>query len=153
MDCVFCGIVAGERPASFVHRGERVIAFADLHPVNPGHLLVVPRVHAAGLADLPEEDGAGMFAAARALAGALRASGLRCEGVDLLLADGEAAGQEVPHVHLHVIPRFRGDGFGFRFPAGYGAAATRADLDRAAAAVSAAVARDRGAPARRRGGR
>ncbi|MCK6481830.1 MAG: HIT family protein, partial [Planctomycetes bacterium] len=50
MDCVFCGIVAGERPASFVHRDERVIAFADLHPVNPGHLLVVPRVHAAGLA-------------------------------------------------------------------------------------------------------
>lgn len=83
----------------------------DLRPVNPGHLLVVPRTHAVGLEDLQEDAGVQVWKVAHRLGRALRRSGLRCEGVNLLLADGEAAFQEVFHVHLHVIPRFAGDPF------------------------------------------
>ena len=108
--CVFCGIVAGETPASLVFRDGRCTAFMDTRPSNAGQVLVVPNDHAASLADLPEGDGAAMFAVARRVATALYRSGLRCDGVNLSLSDGEVAGQEVPHVHLHVVPRFEGDG-------------------------------------------
>ena len=109
--CVFCEIAAGRGPASVVYSDERVIAFLDIRPVTAGHLLVVPRAHAAGLSDLVPADGAAMFSTAQRLAAALRVAGVPCEGINLFLADGEAAGQEVPHVHLHVLPRARGDGF------------------------------------------
>jgi histidine triad (HIT) family protein len=107
----------------------------DIQPVNEGHILVVPRVHAAHLAHLEIETGAQLFRVGMALSGAIRQSGVRCEGVNLFLADGEAAGQEVFHVHLHVIPRFRGDGFGFRFPAGYHTLPERRELDGVAADI------------------
>jgi diadenosine tetraphosphate (Ap4A) HIT family hydrolase len=112
--CVFCEIVAGRRPASVVHSDENVIAFLDIRPLNTGHLLVIPRAHAAYLADLDPALGGHMFAVAQRMAAALRRSGLPCEGVNLFLADGEAAFQEVFHVHLHVIPRNSGDGFRLR---------------------------------------
>jgi histidine triad (HIT) family protein len=134
-DCVFCGIVAGELPASRVFEDDQVLAFLDIRPVNPGHLLVVPKAHAEFLADLPPETGARVFEAARRLAAALRACGVRCEGVNLILADGEAAGQEVPHLHLHVIPRWSGDGFGFRHSGTYGRNPDRAELDEIAGRV------------------
>ena len=86
----------------------------DHHPVNPGHLLVVPNQHAGSLAELDPADGARLFQVAQQLGGALRRSGLPCAGVNLYLADGAAAGQEVPHIHLHVIPRLVGDGAGLR---------------------------------------
>ena len=117
--CIFCNILAGSAPASFVYRGDSVAAFMDIQPITPGHLLVVPLAHAASLAELDPEAGAQLFRAGQLLAGALRQSGLRCEGVNFFLADGAAAGQDVWHVHLHVIPRFKGDGFGFRLPPGY----------------------------------
>ncbi len=109
--CVFCEIAAGRAPASMVHSDDTVIAFLDIRPVNAGHLLVVPREHAAGLSDLDPAAGSAVFAVAQRLAGALRTCGVPCEGVNLFLADGEVAGQEVPHVHLHVLPRLPGDGF------------------------------------------
>ncbi|MFF3782358.1 HIT family protein [Streptomyces sp. NPDC001933] len=109
--CVFCSIVHGQADASIVHEDESVVAFMDLRPVNPGHLLVVPKTHAVGLEDLQEDAGVQVWKVAHRLGRALRRSGLRCEGVNLLLADGEAAFQEVFHVHLHVIPRFTGDPF------------------------------------------
>jgi len=108
--CIFCRIGRGEAPASIVYRDADVIAFMDIRPVNPGHVLVVPIAHAGSLADLAEHDGQPMFSAAQRLAGAVRRSGARCDGVNLYLADGVAAGQEVFHVHLHVLPRFAGDG-------------------------------------------
>ena len=74
-------------------------------------------------------EGGALFAAGQRVAAALRSSGLRCEGVNLRLADGEAAGQEVFHVHLHVIPRFAGDGFGLTFGPAYGQLPPRAELD------------------------
>ena len=74
-------------------------------------MLIIPKIHGAGLADLDESDGSRMFMVAQRLAAAIRSSGLRCEGVNLFLADGEAAGQEIFHVHLHVFPRYAGDSF------------------------------------------
>jgi len=98
-------------------------------PINPGHVLVIPKDHAAALADLKPFLGGHLFERAMAAAAALRQSGLRCEGVNVHLADGEAAGQEVFHVHLHVFPRYRGDGLGLRVGPNYGRIADRKELD------------------------
>ena len=106
----------------------------DIQPVVRGHMLVVPRAHAPYLADLDPEDGAAVFRAGQLAAAAVRASSLRCEGVNFFLADGEAAGQEIFHVHLHVIPRYEGDGFGLRLPPDY-SVRPRAELDEAAEAI------------------
>ncbi len=133
-DCIFCQIVAGLAPASFVYRDERCAAFMDIQPVNPGHVLVVPLAHAANLAELDEDTGAHLARVLQRLAPIVRRSGVRCEGIDLFLADGEAAGQEVFHVHWHILPRYAGDGFGFRFGPDYGRLPPRAELDRLAAA-------------------
>lgn len=139
--CIFCKLLSGELEISPVHDDELCAAFMDIQPVNAGHVLVVPRRHAACLADLREEEGARMFGAARRIAAALRASGLRCEGVNLFLADGEAAGQEVFHAHLHVFPRYAGDGFGLRFSPSYAQKPARAELDAAAEKIRAALRR------------
>lgn len=140
MSCIFCRILAGELEASIVHRDDLCTAFMDTQPVNPGHLLVVPNVHAAHLADLSAEAGARIFQVAQQLAAALRTSGLRCEGVNFFLADGEAAMQEVLHVHLHVFPRYAKDGFGLTFAPAYFEKPPRSDLDRAAASIRTALA-------------
>ena len=134
-DCVFCDILAGKLPSSIVYQDEVCTAFMDIQPVNAGHLLVISNDHAAGLADLGPDIGAHVFIVAQRIAQALRDSGLRCEGVNLFVADGTAAGQEVFHVHLHVIPRFRGDGFGFRFGPKYGQRPPRSELDAVAAMI------------------
>lgn len=132
VDCIFCRILAGELPGSFVHRDDDVAAFMDIQPVNPGHLLVVPVRHATYLADLDAATAGRLMQVAHGLTAAVRASGLRCEGVNLFLADGEAAMQEVLHVHLHVFPRFAGDGFGLRFGPHYRDRPAREALDQAA---------------------
>jgi histidine triad (HIT) family protein len=105
------------------------MAFLDIQPVNLGHTLVIPKVHAAQLADLDEKTGASIFRVSMRVGEALRYSGLKCEGINLYLADGEAAFQDVFHVHLHVIPRFRGDGFGIRFGRDYGLRPDRRELE------------------------
>ena len=104
--CVFCEIVAGRSPASVVYRDESCIAFMDICPINAGHLLVIPIEHATYLSDLNPHVGGVLFGVAQRLSAAVRKSGLKVEGINLLVADGEAAGQEVFHVHLHVLPRF-----------------------------------------------
>ena len=133
--CVFCDIVRGKAPASVVYADDSAMAFMDIRPVNPGHLLVVPRAHATYLADLDVETGGHLFRVGMNLAAAVRRSGVRCEGVDLFLADGEAAGQEILHVHLHIIPRFAGDGFGFRFGPDYFKRPERLALDAVAESI------------------
>lgn len=114
-----------------------MLAFLDIQPITAGHTLVVPRRHAAGLADLDEEDGAQAFRVARRLAAALRRSGVPCEGVNLLVADGAAAMQEVMHFHVHVLPRHGGDSL--RLVAERSHRPSRAELDRLAAAVRAVL--------------
>jgi histidine triad (HIT) family protein len=130
-ECLLCRLITGRDDVSVVHEDERTTTIMDIQPVEAGHMLVVPRAHAARVADLDPEDGAQMFRVAHAAAASLRASGLRCEGVNLFLADGEAAGQEEDHVHLHVWPRSAGDGFGLRLPPDY-AVRPRSELDGAA---------------------
>ena len=138
-DCIFCKILAGELEVSLVYRDEVCAAFMDIQPVNCGHLLVVPQRHAAYLADLKEEEGAQIFRVAQRLAAALRQSGVKCEGVNFFLADGEAAMQEVFHVHLHVFPRYDGDGFGLKFPPSYFQKPEREELDAVAEKVKRAL--------------
>lgn len=138
-DCIFCRIVKDIIPASIVYTDEKVIAFMDIQPVNPGHVLVIPKIHAAQLAELDLETGAHMFKVAVRTAEAIRRSSVKCEGVNLLLADGESASQEIFHVHLHVIPRFLGDGFGFRFGPSYGLKSDRKELDEVADRIKTAM--------------
>lgn len=137
--CIFCDIVAGRSPASVVYRDDYCMAVMDICPINTGHLLVIPVRHATHLADLDPRVGSALFEAAQKLAAAIRQSDLKAEGINLLLADGEAAGQEVFHVHLHVLPRFQGDGFGHRVPAHYGQRPLREQLDAHAAAIKSSL--------------
>ena len=112
-----------------VHRDDVCTAFMDIQPVVAGHTLIIPNDHATYLADLPEAAGAHIFRLAQRIAASLRQSALRCEGVNLWLCGGRVAMQDVMHVHLHVIPRYRGDGFGLRVPPSYGQRPPRAELD------------------------
>ncbi len=127
-DCIFCAIIRVDAPATFVHQDEMIVAFMDIRPVQPGHLLVVPRAHAELIPDLDDQSLESLWSVATSLNRALRASSLRVEAVSVYVADGAAAGQEVAHVHIHLIPRHSHDGFGFRFPPGYGKEPGRAQL-------------------------
>ena len=138
-DCVFCQILASQLPSSRVYQDEQCTAFLDVQPVNPGHILIVPNCHAAFLSELNAETGAQMFRVAQRLGQALRQSGIRCEGINFFLADGEAAMQEVFHVHLHVFPRHRGDGFGLKFDSQYSQKPSRKELDAVAEQIRKAV--------------
>lgn len=127
--CIFCGIISGNSEASIIFQDDLVTAFMDIHPVNPGHLLVVPNKHASAIDEVPETVFAQMFIVGRRMGRALRRSGLRCEGVNLLLADGAAAGQVVFHSHLHVIPRFHDSPGSILMKAGSIAVASRDELN------------------------
>ncbi len=139
-DCIFCEILSGKLPSSIIYQDELCTAFMDVQPVNPGHLLVIPNRHAPYLADLDEDTGARVFRIAHRMALALRNSGVKCEGVNLFLADGEAAMQEVFHVHLHVFPRYVGDGFGLTFSPDYCDRPERSELDAIAENIQNALA-------------
>lgn len=137
--CIFCKIVRRALPASVVAEDEHTLAFMDIRPINPGHFLVIPKAHAAHLADLPPGTGGRLFETARDLAVALRRSGVKCEGVNIHLADEAVAGQEIFHVHLHVYPRYAGDGVGLRMGPRYGSMPKREELERQAAAIRSAA--------------
>jgi histidine triad (HIT) family protein len=107
-DCLFCKIVDGEIPATRVHEDERTIAFMDINPATRGHLLVIPRAHAADLTEVSPDDLAGCAAAAQALAVRVKEK-LGADGVNLLNSCGRAAWQTVFHFHVHVIPRYAND--------------------------------------------
>ncbi|MDQ5825456.1 MAG: HIT family protein [Chloroflexota bacterium] len=132
-DCVFCDIIAGELPSSLVYEDALVVAFMDIQPVNTGHVLVIPRKHFTYLSEMDEETGAQLFRVGMRVQEAIRRSDIRCEGINLFLADGEAAGQEVFHVHLHVFPRFEGDAF--KIDAEWGIFPPRQELDEVAGKI------------------
>lgn len=115
--CVFCRIVAGEIPSSVVFSDESCHAFLDIGPLAEGHLLVVPRNHYACLSEMPAEEAAGLAGHLPRLGRALRAA-TGAEGYNLLCNEGRVSGQEVMHVHVHLIPRKKGDGLGYRWNAG-----------------------------------
>lgn len=141
--CPFSAIVRGEAPGSLLHADARCVAFLDIHPVRPGHALVVPRRHAVFLHDLAPDERAALLEAAARIGAAQGAAGLPRAGGTLLVNDGPAAGQHVPHVHLHVIPRAPGDlpavvrAYAGRILDRFGRAADRAALDALAARIRA----------------
>ena len=143
--CLFCRIVAGERPASLVHADEVAVVFLDLRPVRPGHALVVPRRHAVHLRELSEDERAHLFRLAFDVSEAQRRAGLPADGAHVLVNDGPAASQSIPHVHVHVVPRGGGDGalalasfLGRRLPL-VGPAAGRDELDGVARRLAEAL--------------
>ncbi|TMD92347.1 MAG: HIT family protein [Chloroflexi bacterium] len=136
-DCIFCAIVKGEAAASLTHEDDSVIAFMDIQPITHGHMLVVPREHAVLMQDVNETSAMRAFRVARRMA-ALARQTLGASGANLLVMDGEVAFQDVPHFHIHVIPRYPGDGFGLTFPKTYEQPPSRAELETIAAAIRAA---------------
>jgi histidine triad (HIT) family protein len=108
-DCIFCKIVAGELPSTIVDEDERTITFMDIAPATRGHALVIPREHSADLLSVEPEDLAAVSLAAKRLAGRAKEQ-LAADGVNLLNACGAVAFQTVFHFHVHVIPRYEGDG-------------------------------------------
>jgi histidine triad (HIT) family protein len=110
-DCLFCGIVDGEMPSHTVYETDDVMAFLDVNPLSRGHTLVIPKRHAAGVGDLPDVEGRALFEAVHDIADDV-ADAVGADGYNLGLNNGEAAGQEIDHVHFHVVPRRHGDGGG-----------------------------------------
>lgn len=108
-DCIFCKIVRGEIPSFKVYEDDATIAFLDIHPVAPGHTLVVPKVHATNIFDISAESWAAVAETTRKVAIAIEDS-LESDGVNLMMNNREHAGQVVEHPHMHLIPRYRGDG-------------------------------------------
>src|SRR3989442_10146529 len=135
--CPFCEIIRGQSPVSLVYQDDTVVAFMDHQPITQGHMLVLPREHAVLMTDINEPAAMRTFKVARKLAAVARHT-LGASGVNLIVMDGEAAYQDVPHFHVHVIPRYPKDGFGLTFPPSYEKAPPRAQLDEIAAALRAA---------------
>lgn len=131
--CPFCEIAAGQRKADVVYEDDRVVVFMDINPITRGHTLVIPKDHAPRLADLDEETGCHLFAVTQRTVAAILEADVKAEGVNLHLSDGKAANQEIDHLHLHIIPRYRGDGFGLSVdpsarPSGQDLAQVAADI-------------------------
>ncbi|MFX1539840.1 MAG: HIT family protein [Promethearchaeota archaeon] len=138
-DCVFCNIVVQKLPAHIVFENHEIIAFLDIRPINPGHTLVIPRSHVANLEALDPQLAGRLFQVAGQVAAALRKSGIRCEGINVWLADGKAAFQEIPHIHIHVIPRFAGDGIRIETGPDYGESPPNKELEKQAKKIRGAL--------------
>ncbi|MEE2732680.1 MAG: HIT family protein [Pseudomonadota bacterium] len=141
-DCIFCSILKGEAPASVVYQDEDCIAFMDLFPMRPGHVLVIPRQHGVFIDELTPALRAHLVEVCHWVIKAQKASGLPCDGNNVFLNDGPAANQHVPHVHFHVLPRRQGDlakavlSFATRYTNYFGQAAHRKRLDDIAASIA-----------------
>ena len=138
MPCPFCEIVAGRLPASIVYQDDTVMAFMDQTPMTPGHLLVIPKAHYRNIFDTPPEVAGNVMEVAARLAPAVRQA-TAAEGLNLHVSNEQVAGQVVWHLHLHILPRRYGDGFGLRVPPGYGHRPDRAELDEFARRIQAAA--------------
>lgn len=112
-NCVFCKILAGELPSVRVHEDDTVIAFMDIYPLRQGHVLIIPREHHQQVHKLAAETRAHLIDTGSRIAQALYNSSLKPAAVHYMINDGPAAQQSVPHVHLHVLPRYKGDSGSF----------------------------------------
>lgn len=135
--CTFCDIIHGAGEVSLCYEDADSMAFMDIQPVNPGHVLVVPREHYESLADIPGDLAAHLFQVATRLAETVKGV-TACEGMNLVVNSGAAAGQDVFHYHVHVIPRRAGDGFEIPLPFNQAASTDRYHLDAVAAQIIAA---------------
>jgi len=111
MSCIFCRIANGEIPAEIVARSEEVVAFLDVQPLADGHVLVVPRAHQPCVEDLEPAQAEALFRSVVRLAGPVREA-VHAAGTTIGVNNGEATGQTIPHVHVHIVPRWPNDGAG-----------------------------------------
>jgi histidine triad (HIT) family protein len=113
MSCVFCAIVADEAPAIRIYEDDDYVAILDIRPFARGHTLVIPKRHTVDLTDTPSDTIADMVRLGQRISRAARQSGLHADGNNVVINDGKAAFQSVPHIHLHVLPRQNGDKLSF----------------------------------------
>lgn len=137
-DCIFCKIVKGEIPSSIIFEDDICIAFLDVFPVREGHSLLIPKEHFVNMLDVDPDVAAHLGRRLIELTRGVKAA----TGADVLnvVANGSGAGQEVPHLHFHAIPRSQGDEFRFTFPPGYRESmAKREDLDNMAKKIAESI--------------
>lgn len=108
--CLFCKIVSGEIPCTKVYEDDTVLAFLDIHPVNIGHTLVIPKKHYPNLYETPNETLAHMMIIVRKISIAIKKA-LNTDGINIEMNNDSTAGQIIFHTHIHIVPRFQGDGF------------------------------------------
>ncbi|NQV08698.1 HIT family protein [Candidatus Woesearchaeota archaeon] len=109
-DCIFCKIVKGDIPCSKVYEDENVLSFLDISPANKGHTLVIPKKHYEKFNEMPEDEASTLMSAANKVSKAVEKA-IEPEGYSILINNGKAAGQEVGHVHLHIMPKYEKDDF------------------------------------------
>jgi len=114
-DCIFCKIIAGEIPCTKVYEDDACLSFMDIGPISPGHTLVIPKKHFELISELTADETAALFRPVARLAAAVKAA-VGADGINVLQNNGSSAGQVVAHLHIHLIPRWPGDGLGFRWP-------------------------------------
>ncbi len=110
-NCIFCKIIAGEIPAKVIMQNEKAMALLDAFPLAAGHSLVIPKSHYAKVQEMSEQDAKAVFEIVWKLVGAVE-TGSEVNASTIAIHNGSEAGQEVPHVHAHIVPRKRGDGAG-----------------------------------------
>ena len=137
-NCVFCRIIRGDETVSVIHEDDDVLAFLDIQPLHPGHLLVVPKEHHRDLFQVPERLAARAFETARRLLPGLRTA-TGCRAVNLFSPNGADGGQDVFHFHLHLIPVPQGSPFPLQLPDPGAAVPTRSELDVMAARIGRCV--------------
>lgn len=109
-DCLFCKIVSGEIPSEKIYEDENTFAFLDIHPINRGHTLVVPKTHYENIYEAPEEVFTKVMRTVQLLAPKIKQA-VGADGINIGINNGKAAGQLVYHLHTHIIPRFESDGY------------------------------------------
>lgn len=107
--CIFCKIAKGEIPAEKIYEDEHVLAFLDILPRAPGHTMIIPKIHVEFFEDLPKDQIEPFFGAAQSVLQMIKRA-LNPDGFTLGINHGKVSGQEVPHLHLHIMPRWLGDG-------------------------------------------
>ena len=108
-ECLFCKIVKGELPSSKIYEDENTLAFLDLFPVNKRNSLVISKEHYENIFDVPEEILSKISSVVKKVAGAVK-KGVNADGISIAQSNGKSAGQVIPHIHFHVMPRFKEDG-------------------------------------------
>lgn len=108
-DCLFCKIIKGEVPSTKIYEDDEFYAFLDLHPINRGHTLVIPKKHCRNLLDFPKSEETDLMEVLKKVANAVK-QGVNADGFNIGMNNGKAAGQIIYHAHFHVIPRFKNDG-------------------------------------------
>ena len=111
MECLFCQIVKGKIPSEVIFENKRVLAFLDVNPCSNGHTVVIPKKHYEKLSQIPDKEVKNLFSVVVKLAEKIQKQ-MKASAFNIGINDGEFAGQVIPHVHVHIIPRYKGDGGG-----------------------------------------